>query len=168
MQHILKTTLILCCLIASMNIYAQKTALVDYSAILYSMPETKAADSAVRAEKMQLAQILQRKQIDFENKYNLYDSTYNKMSKAVQAFQKSDLEKMKAEYDQFLNQADSIIKSRVSSLMQPIYLKLNNAIGEVAKSNKIAQIWDTQTTGLMYFDKALNISQDVKKYLKIN
>lgn len=155
------------CCIGLMSANAQnKFGYVDFQEILVDMPDYKGANTEMEGFGKQLQDELRKMSSELERKYDEYQKGQAKMAEAIRELKEKELRDMQARIQEFQESAQENVRKREQELLKPIIEKAKKAIGEVAKENGYAYIFDSSPgTPLLYKPEGDNVANLVKKKL---
>lgn len=145
--------------------HAQKFGYVNSAAILEAMPDVKQAEANLEALQKQLQkkgqgmlEQLQQEYIEVQKKMEAGQLSPQQQEQEAQRLKQKEMEIAKFEQD-MINQIDQ----KRTSLLAPIYDKINNAIEAVAKENGFQFIFDQAV--LLYGEQSQDVSSKVRAKL---
>ncbi|MBA4144754.1 MAG: outer membrane chaperone Skp [Cytophaga sp.] len=169
MRILFAITLIICSLGA--NAQEQKIGYAEWDYIFSLMPEYKKIDSDMKAHGAQLEAQMKAKYQDYESKLTAYQNLPATTPDAIRADKERELQGLQEAIQKFQQDAETSVRTKQTSLMEPVYTKVGNAIEAVAKENGYTYIINPQMVGggdiLLYSDEKYNISDLVLKKLGI-
>lgn len=141
---------------------------VDY--IMSQMPEYKQVESDLKTLQTQLKNQIDTKYAEFQKKYQDYNQNINTMLEAVRANTERELTQLQQNLEKLQQDAQTTIQNKQTQLMQPLYVKIGDAMKAVAKENGYNMILSAQVGGLdvvLYADDNANVSDVVLKKLGV-
>ena len=121
---------------------AQKTAMMDYEAVLASMPETKKMTSDLDAFSKTKGDELNKQAEAFQKEVQAYQAEGAKLTEAQRNAKESELQKKQQNLQQLQATAQNDLATRRDTAVKPIIDKLNKAVDKVAKANAYEFIID--------------------------
>lgn len=153
--------------IAGLTVQAQESQAqnrVGYANIEYIislMPEIKEIEADMKSTQTQLRNQIQTRSQEVEKQYTDFSENMNNMPDTVRMSRQRDLEQAMAELEKMQQDAQQTLQNKQKLYMAPLYLKVNRAIGEVAKETGYSVIL-TERIGeyslLLFQDKQRDIS----------
>jgi outer membrane protein len=151
----------------SQPLAAQKFGYINSALILSEMPELKQAEATLEA----LQQMLQKKGQSMVEKLQAdYTIVQQKMERGElspkdQETEAARLKKMEEEVGKFEQDMMKQLQTKRDDLLQPIYVRVNQAISDVAKENGFQFVFDQGV--LLFAEESLDIGPMVKTKLGI-
>lgn len=145
----LAVTLVLCCSSA----FAQKFGRINSQIIVVNMPEFKDAQTQLEAHTQEWAAQLETIQVEFNNKYQEFETKFDTLSDSVKQLKQKELEDLQKRYQEFQQIAQQEVQKKQMELMQPVTAKAQAAIDEVAKAGGYLVIFDETAGSLAYIDE---------------
>jgi outer membrane protein len=150
----------------------QKLGYADTDYILSQLPDAKKVQTELEAHGSQLQAQMKAKAADYEKKLKDFQENAAKWVDAVVQDKQNELQQLQAAFQKFQQDASTSYEKKQSDLMGPLYVKVGNAISEVAKENGYSFIITLNATGnggnvLLYQDKQFDISNLVLKKLGV-
>ncbi len=148
---------------------AQKMGRINVQAVVVLMPETTQMQSDLEAFRNDLSANLETMQVELNNKIADFQKNEATMNESIRSLKQKEMQDLQQRMMQFEQTAMQDIQRKQSELLQPILLKAQNAITEVAKSGSYSVIFDESSGALAYFDEAqvVDITSSVKSKLGI-
>lgn len=172
MKKVLVAAVLVC--FGALGVQAQNAPLkIGYADVEYiysKMPEAKQVESELQAHNTQLQNQLQAKYKEFQEKLQVYQQQAPQMVDAVRQSTEEELAQMEQNIQKFQQQAQASLENKRTTLMEPVYTKLGNAIEAVATSNNYAYILSGQIGGMdivLYAKPEYNVSDLVLKEMGI-
>lgn len=139
---------------------------VDTQSIMQSMPEFIKARGEVEAESKQYENELMAMQKELQDKAEAYDKNKATMNATTQQQTEDELQQMYQKIQQAYQDNQQKIQKSTQDKLQPISLKLQNAIKAVGKNGGYVYIMDT-AAGIPYVSETLSkdVTDDVKAEL---
>jgi outer membrane protein len=141
-------------LFSGYNVSAQnlKFAHVNSDELIQVMPEFDSASKQLESFRNDLLNALELMTVDFNNKNDQYQREIKTYTDVVRQTKEQELIDMNRRIQEFQNNAQTQLQERQTSLFQPVYTKLDQAIKDVGKDNGFIYVFDVK--GLLYFDAA--------------
>lgn len=143
-----------------------KIGYVNSGEILLLMPEIKAADARLQTFAAKLEAEFQKKSKEFQDKYIAYSSD-SSVSQSIVDMRVSELEGMQNRLQQLQYASEQDLQKQKTKEYQPILDKLNRAIETVAKQQNFSHVIDLGSGALVYGLPEYDITESVKRKLKI-
>lgn len=155
-------------LAASLFAVAQKYALVDMEYILKNIPDYEMMNEQLDAVSKKWGEEVKKLQFDAETMYKKYQSDLVYLSAAQKKEREDAIVKKEQEATElqtkYFGPEGELYKKR-SELMKPIQDEIWNAIKEIAKNNNFYLVLDRATSGIIYANPGIDISDSVLKKL---
>ena len=129
--------------------------------IMQRLPEMKEIDSNLNSTQTQLRNQIQAKSDQLKKQYEQFTSAAPTMVDTVRMRGEQQLREGLAQLEQMQQDAQVTLQNKQKLLMAPLYLKVNNAISQVAKENGFDVIFTDKVGGvdlLLYKNEQLDIS----------
>ncbi|MGC1242704.1 MAG: OmpH family outer membrane protein [Chryseosolibacter sp.] len=117
-----------------------KVGYANMEYIISQLPDVKQMETEMKSTQTQLRTQIQTKTKEVEKEYADFNQNMNTMTDTVRATRQRDLEKAMGDLEKMQQDAQVTLQNKQKLFMAPIYLKVNRAIGEVAKENGYAII----------------------------
>lgn len=135
--------------------------------LLDEMPETAQAEATLRvyadslnAKDSVMTAAFQAAYLKLKNDYDQGSLT------PVQLQQRqAELEKQRQEIQKYEEEAQKNLETRRGELLQPILMRVDTAIKEVAKENGFAMIFDVSSGSMLFASETIDVASMVKKKL---
>ncbi|GAB1251144.1 OmpH family outer membrane protein [Porphyromonas miyakawae] len=155
-------------LAASLFAVAQKYALVDMEYILKNIPDYEMMNEQLDAVSKKWGEEVKKLQFDAETMYKKYQSDLVYLSAAQKKEREDAIVKKEQEATElqtkYFGPEGELYKKR-NELMKPIQDEIWNAIKEIAKNNNFYLVLDRATSGIIYANPGIDISDSVLKKL---
>ena len=142
---------------------------VEY--ILGFLPETKKIESEYVSFEKQLKNQLEAKIGEFQQKMQAFEQGYEAMTEAVRKQKQLELQQLRNNLEQLQLDAQEKLANKHTSLLKPVYEKIQSKIEEVAKENGYTHVFNANTGAipvLLYASEEHNISEQVLKKLGVS
>ncbi len=155
-------------LAASLFAVAQKYALVDMEYILKNIPDYEMMNEQLDAVSKKWGEEVKKLQFDAETMYKKYQSDLVYLSAAQKKEREDAIVKKEQEATElqtkYFGPEGELYKKR-NELMKPIQDEIWNAIKEIARNNNFYLVLDRATSGIIYANPGIDISDSVLKKL---
>jgi len=167
MKHLKNLVLATALLIGSTSIMnaQSKVAHINTQELVAAMPETKAAQAEIEKLGKTYEVEIQSMATEYQNKIKQYEAEAPSKTDEENAKRGQEVQGMQQSIAQYRQQAQQNMQKKEAELLQPIYKKVNDAIGAVAKAQGFNYVLDSMAgQGVLYTD-GKNLLEDVKKQL---
>ncbi len=156
MKNILKLTLIVALTFAATNtVFGQKMAYINSQELIFTMPEVDSVNAKLQLLETEFLTQLEEIQVEFNNKFNDWQKNSSTYTEAMNQMKEQELSEISQRFEQYQQIANQEIQDTQAQLMQPIYVKANNAIQKVAKDNGFAVVFDMASGPIIYYDESI-------------
>ncbi len=159
----MKKLLLVLMLCAPLSVMAQKFGHVNSQEVLSSMPEFIKARGEIEATQKQYENDLKSMQDEFQRMADEYDKTKSTMNATKQQETEQNLQTMYQKIQQTFQDNQQNLNKLMQEKMQPLELKIREAIKAVGKNGGYVYIMDV-TSGIPYISETL--SKDVTTEVK--
>lgn len=145
-----------------------KVGYVDTEYVFSKIPESKQIEEKLKVTETNLKNEFAEKQQQFQKQYADYSSNITTMADTVRSKSERHLGELNRELQQFEQTAQITLENTRKLHMAPVYLKIANAINQVALENGYGAILQHKVSGyeiLLYADKKNDLSELVIKKL---
>lgn len=144
---------------------AQKSVFVDLEYILKNIPAYESANDQLNQLSKRYEEEVKQKMQEVEQLYETYRTESVFLSNDMKIKKENEIiekeQAVKKLQQSYFGQNGELFKQR-EILVKPIQDQIYNAITQLAKEKSYATIWDkSSSTGLMYADKTLDVSDQV-------
>lgn len=143
-----------------------KVGFANMEYIISQLPEVKQMETEMKSTQTQLRNQIQSRTKEVEKQYTDFNQNMSTMTDTVRANKQRDLEKAMADLEKMQQDAQVTLQNKQKLIMAPIYLKVNRAIGEVARENGYSIIL-TETISnypfVLYHQSQMDVSDQVLK-----
>ena len=162
----MKKLLLILMLVAPMSMMAQKFGHINSQEVLASMPEFIKAKGEIDAMQKQYENDLKSMQDEFQRKADEYDKTKSTMNATKQQETEQNLQVMYQKIQQTFQDNQQALNKTMQDKMQPLQMKIMEAIKMVGKNGGYVYIMDV-ATGIPYISDTLSkdVTGDVKNQL---
>lgn len=158
------------CNVHNVNAQGQKIGQVDIQYILTALPEYKEVESKLKALEAQLLKQSQDKEAEFQKKYQDYLQNGENMADVVRADKEQELQQLQQSYTEFQQNAQVSLQKKSTELLNPLYSKIGDTIGDIAVENGYSHILNigvAQLDIIIYGDEKFDVSNLVLKKLGV-
>lgn len=159
--------LILLALITTNLVGQQKFGHLNTGNLLEQMPESKTANDQLQIFQGQLTARGETMAKMLEDKIVRYNNDAPNMSANDRQSREAVLRGEQEELSAFSQEAKARMDEKRRVLLQPIILKVKNAVNAIAKENKYNFIFDVSAGNLLYANDSEDVIELVKKKLNI-
>ncbi len=162
-------SIFICLLISNLTLAQQLFGHVNSQEILGLMPEAMTAQVALQSELEVLQQTGQTMYQEFEIQQKQFQIDQENMNDAIRSTKLKELEDLQNRILTFEQTAEQSIQMKQAELFEPILLKIENAINDVAKEKGYTYIFDRVGLqgGLVFADDTYDITSLVKAKLNL-
>lgn len=121
------------------------------------MPERDTVIKALEAHNIELNNLAEILQVEFNNKYNDYVNTSETLTQLVRQTKEEELASLQQKISDYQQKAQADMQNKQMELMQPVLAKAEKAIKDVAKENKFTYIFDLSRGPIIYFDETVSV-----------
>ncbi|MBF8965376.1 OmpH family outer membrane protein [Pontibacter sp. FD36] len=129
---------------AQTNEQATKIGYANVEEILSKMPERTAMQKELETYGQKLQEQFATKETEYNNKLQAYQKGASTMDKVVREDKERELVNLEQSIQKFQYDAQMSIREKEQSLIQPVLVKIENAIKDVAKENGYLYILSEQ------------------------
>jgi len=167
MNRYLKLIFTAAVVFASANLFAQnlKFGHINSSELIQAMPQTKQADSSLKAFGGSLDSQLKGMTAEYQGKLQSYQGKRDSLPDAIRVTKEKELEDLGNRIQDFQQTAQESIQKRKEELYGPILKKAEAAIKDIAKEKGYSYIFDTSQGTVLYAQDSDNMMPMVKAKL---
>ncbi len=174
MRTKLFATIIAALMFAGISVKAQtptmKIGYTDVEYLLVNLPDAKDIEAKLKTEKAQYDKMLTDKTTDFQKKLDDYQKNAATMSDIIKADTEKSLKALQEQYQEFQTNSQDALQRKQNQLVQPVMVKIQQAIDAVAKENGYTHVFNINagqgtTAVLLVAPEQDNISNLVFKKL---
>ncbi|MBE9509698.1 MAG: OmpH family outer membrane protein [Bacteroidetes bacterium] len=168
MKNLMKLIVITLFLFSGTVVNAQnfKFGHINSQEILSLMPERDSAEAKIQQYAKELEGELEIMQVEYRNKLNDYVEKQDNLTPLVKQTKEQELNELDRRIQNFTASAEQELQQQQAQLIQPIIMKAEKAIKDVAKENGFTYIFDLARGAVIYFsDQSEDILPLVKKKL---
>jgi outer membrane protein len=148
----------------SLSSFAQtKTAHINYSQLILSLPETKTADSLLKNLTLNFQMELNRLESEYKVKVEKYQKEEKNLADATKQLRANELKDAESTYTKFKEAAKKEIASKDKALFEPIFDKAKKVVTEVATSKGYDYVIDSGKGQYVYMNPKDDLMELVKK-----
>ena len=145
---------------------SERVGYANFEYIVSRLPDMKAIEADLKSTQTQLRTQIQAKSQEVQKQYQDFNAAAGGMVDSVRAKRQQQIEQAMADLEKMQEDAQTTLQNKQKLFMAPLYLKVDNAIEEVAKENGFGIILTERVSGydfLLFQDKQLDISDLVLK-----
>lgn len=138
-----------------------RVGFADMEYIMQRLPDMKQIESDLKSTQTQLRNQIKAKSDALQKKYEALNASAQGLSDSVRIKEQQQLEQGLAELEKMQQDAQVTLQNKQKLYMAPLYLKVNNAIRQVAEENGFEIVLTRRIGGanfLMYQEEQQNIS----------
>ena len=168
MKNLLKLLVLTLFLFSGTAVNAQnfKFGHINSQELLSIMPEKDSAEAIIQKYAMDLEGELEIMNVEYRNKLNDYLEKQDNLTPLVKQTKEQELNEFSSRIQDFTNNAQQELQKQEAQLIQPIIMKAEKAIKDVAKENGFTYIFDLSRGAVIYFsEQSIDILPLVKKKL---
>ena len=146
-------------LLSVQNLNAQnfKFGHINSDELFTIMPERDTVMTKLEARRTDYQNTIELMQVEFNNKYNDYVENLNKFTDLVRQTKEEELASMQEKIRNFEASATQDMQTYQNQLMQPVLMKADKAIKDVAIANGFTYIFDLSQGPILYFDEKVSV-----------
>ncbi len=147
-----------------------KIAHINTNELIVSMPESDSVKAKLEALNQEYTKTGEELQVDYNIAKDKYQKNLATMTPLVRQTKEDALNDMMTRIQQFVTEFRQDLQNKQQELYQPILIKAQNAIQEVADEQKFDYVLDTGTGAILTIpkDESLNIMKLVQAKLGIS
>ena len=168
MKNLIKLIIIALFLFSGTTVNAQnyKFGHVNSQELLSIMPERDSAEAKIQQYAKELESQLEIMNVEYNNKLNDYVEKRDILTLLVKQTKEQELSEMQKRIQDFTANAEQDLQQQNAQLIQPIIMKAEKAIKDVAKENGFTYIFDLSRGSVIYFsEQSVDILPMVRKKL---
>ncbi len=168
MRNLLKLVAVALIVVASATANAQtlKFGHIDLQALIQVMPERAKAVTDLEAFQKDIEDIFGEMQNELQQKYAEFEKLGEETSEVKRNAKITEIQEIQQKIENYRNTASQQIQQKQNELLQPIYEKAQATIEEVAKTQGLIYVFDSQA--LLYkSNQSIDILPLVKTKLGI-
>ena len=127
------------------------------------MPERDSAEAEIQQYAKDLEGQLEIMNVEYNNKLNDYVENRDNLAPLVKQTKEQELNEIQKRIQDFTANAEQELQQQNAQLIQPIILKAEKAIKDVAKENGFTYIFDLSRGSVIYFSEQ---SEDILPLVK--
>ena len=149
------------------SVFAQsfKFGHINSDELFMLMPERDSIIAELEAYQTELANMEEIMQVEFNNKYNDYVNTAEKLTNLVRQTKEEELASIQEKINNFRQRANQEMQQKQMELTQPVLAKAEKAIKDVARENGFTYIFDLARGPIIYFNEKVSI--DILPMVKV-
>jgi len=140
----------------SSNVIAQdqlKIGHVDVVEIITAMPESDSAQILLENDTRELETMMESMQVEYNNMLDKYQQNLDSYSQMIRQTKEGELLEMQNKIQAFQQTASQQLQQRNYELMQPIYIKVQEAIDKIATQEGFTYILDLSKGSVVFSAK---------------
>lgn len=148
-------------IIISSTVFAQdqlKIGHIDMVEIITAMPESDSAQIILDNDSRELETMLENMQVEYNNMLQNYQQNLDSYSQLIRQTKETELLEMQNKIQGFQQTATQQLQQLNYELMQPIYLRVQEAIDQIARHEGFTYILDISKGSVVY---SANNSQNI-------
>ena len=155
MKNLMKLVVITLFLFSSTAVNAQnfKFGHINSQELLSLMPERDSAQAKIQQYAKELEGELEIMNVEYRNKLNDYLEKQDNLTPLVKQTKEQELNEFQSRIQEFTSNAQTELQQQEAQLIQPIILKAEKAIKDVAKENGFSYIFDLSRGSVIYFSE---------------
>lgn len=155
MKNLLKLLVLTLFLFSGTAVNAQnfKFGHINSQELLSIMPEKDSAEAIIQKYAMDLEGELEIMNVEYRNKLNDYLEKQDNLTPLVKQTKEQELNEFSNRIQDFTNNAQQELQKQEAQLIQPIIMKAEKAIKDVAKENGFTYIFDLSRGAIIYFSE---------------
>ena len=168
MKNLIKLLVITLFLFSGTAVNAQnyKFGHINSQELLSLMPERDSAEATIQQYAKELEGELEIMEVEYRNKLNDYLEKQDNLTPLVKQTKEQELNEIQKRIQDFTTNAEQELQQQQAQLIQPIIMKAEKAIKDVAKENGFIYVFDLSRGAVIYFsEKSEDILPMVKKKL---
>lgn len=143
-------------------------AYVNTTDIINAMPDMNEAMKELEVYSNELQNQLLAMNDELQTKYQYYQSNFATMSNTIKQIKQEELYDIQNRIQQFEMDAMRELETKRTELVSPLLEKLQNAINTVSRDNKLAAVFDTSSSAMIYYgENIIDITYMIMKELGI-
>ena len=165
MKNLIKLIIIALFLFSGTTVNAQnyKFGHINSQELLSIMPEKDSAEAKIQLYAKELEGQLEIMNVEYNNKLNDYVENRDNLAPLVKQTKEQELNEIQKRIQDFTANAEQELQQQNAQLIQPIILKAEKAIKDVAKENGFTYIFDLSRGSVIYFSEQ---SEDILPLVK--
>ena len=165
MKNLVKLIIIALFLFSGTTVNAQnyKFGHINSQELLSIMPERDSAEAKIQLYAKKLESQLEIMNVEYNNKLNDYVENRDNLAPLVKQTKEQELNEIQKRIQDFTANAEQELQQQNAQLIQPIILKAEKAIKDVAKENGFTYIFDLSRGSVIYFSEQ---SEDILPLVK--
>lgn len=139
-----------------------KVGVVDSNDILSKSAEGQRVQSTLKRKGEELSKSLQKQEQEIGKMMEDFRKQATVMKEAAKKQRQEELSKRATDFQRKVQDADKQMALLEQKEMEPLLKKLEKAVNEVAKENKLDMVLDKRRSGLLYMAPTLDITDKVR------
>jgi outer membrane protein len=154
--------------ISSANAQSLKFGHIDLQALVQLMPERATAETEFNSFQSELEDVLAEMQQNYQQKLQELEQLGEDASEVKRNAKITELQDIQQRIQNYQMTAQQQLQQKQAELLQPVFDKAENAIGEVAKEQSLLYVFDVGSNVVLYkSNQSLDILPMVKEKLGI-
>ena len=155
MKNLIKLVVITLFLFSGTAVNAQnyKFGHINSQELLSLMPERDSAQAKIQQYAKDLEGELEIMNVEYRNKLNDYLEKQDILTPLVKQTKEQELSEFQNRIQEFTNNAQQELQQQETQLIQPIVMKAEKAIKDMAKENGFTYIFDLSRGAVIYFSE---------------
>jgi len=143
-----------------------KAAFVNSETIVKELPEAQQAMKGIEDQTLKIRDTLQMMQKDFESRFEQYRKQEAMMSAEAKRKEEETLNALRVRFQQYQEEKTSEMRNAQENAMKPIREKVQAAIAEISKEEKLNVVLDKVAGFVLYSEDKADITFKVLDRLK--
>jgi len=139
-----------------------KIGVVDSSDIIMKSSEGRKVQDTLKRKGEELGKTLQRQEQEIGRAMEDFRKQAGVMKEEAKKKRQEELSKRASEFQRKVQDADKQMGVLEQKEMEPLLKKLEQAVNDVAKENKLDIVLDKRRSGLLYMNPAMDITEKVR------
>jgi outer membrane protein len=139
-----------------------KVGVVDSSDILGKSADGKRVQDTLKRKSQELGKTLQRQEQEIGKAMEDFRKQAAVMKEEAKKQRQEELSKRATEFQRRVRDADKQMALLEQKEKEPLLKKLDQAVKDVARENKLDMVLDRRASGLLYLNPSLDITEKVR------
>ena len=155
-------------LFCSLSLNAQsKIGTVNINIIVSKLPEFTQVQKQVQEYNSKLESDLRSKIEIYQSKLKEYQDNVKTLETVMKKTKEDELIRLETDINKFRQNGATMSQLKQEELMRPLYQKISDAIGVVAKAQKYTQVLTTDGNEFAYADEKFDLTKSVMSQLGV-
>ena len=155
-------------LFCSLNLNAQsKIGTVNINIIVSKLPEFIQVQKQIQEYNTKLESNLRSKIETYQTKLKDYQDNVKTLETVMKKTKEDELIRLETDINKFRQNGAKMSQLKQEELMRPLYKKISDAIGVVAKAQKYTQVLTTDGNEFAYADEKFDLTKSVMSHLGV-